>query len=322
MSCLSVFYGQGQIPEIMPVNIPDQLPAIELLKKENIFVMDETSASHQDIRPLKLVILNLMPLKITTETDLLRLLSNSPLQIEVDFLKIKGHTSKNTPEEHMQTFYQDFDRICHNKYDGLIITGAPVEHLPFEEVTYWDELRQIMDWADKHVFSTMFICWAAQAGLYHHYGIPKYPLNQKMFGIFRHPVSDDKLPIFRGFDDEFFVPHSRHTEILRSDIEKVEGLSIISESDESGVNMVIGKGGRQLFVTGHLEYSRYTLDNEYRRDLAKNLPIQVPVNYYAGDNPSNQPLIRWKSAANLLFANWLNYYVYQETPFDLSALSG
>ncbi len=304
----------------MPVNIPDQLPAIELLKKENIFVMDETSASHQDIRPLKLVILNLMPLKITTETDLLRLLSNSPLQIEVDFLKIKGHTSKNTPEEHMQTFYQDFDRICHNKYDGLIITGAPVEHLPFEEVTYWDELRQIMDWADKHVFSTMFICWAAQAGLYHHYEIPKYPLNQKMFGIFRHPVSDDKLPIFRGFDDEFFVPHSRHTEILRSDIEKVEGLSIISESDESGVNMVIGKGGRQLFVTGHLEYSRYTLDNEYRRDLAKNLPIQVPVNYYAGDNPSNQPLIRWKSAANLLFANWLNYYVYQETPYNLSEL--
>jgi homoserine O-succinyltransferase/O-acetyltransferase len=304
----------------MPVNIPDQLPAIELLKKENIFVMDETSASHQDIRPLKLVILNLMPLKITTETDLLRLLSNSPLQIEVDFLKIKGHTSKNTPLEHMRTFYQDFDRIRQNKYDGLIITGAPVEHLPFKEVTYWDELRQIMDWADKHVFSTMFICWAAQAGLYHHYGIPKYPLSQKMFGIFRHTVSDDKLPIFRGFDDEFFVPHSRHTEILRSDIENVEGLSIISESDESGVNMVIGKGGRQLFITGHLEYSRYTLDNEYKRDLAKNLPIQIPVNYYAGDDPSNQPLIRWKSAANLLFANWLNYYVYQETPYNLSEL--
>jgi homoserine O-succinyltransferase/O-acetyltransferase len=320
MPCLSVIDGQGQIPEIMPVNIPDQLPAIELLKKENIFVMDETSASHQDIRPLKLVILNLMPLKITTETDLLRLLSNSPLQIEVDFLKIKGHTSKNTPMEHMRTFYQDFDRIRQNKYDGLIITGAPVEHLPFKEVTYWDELRQIMDWADKHVFSTMFICWAAQAGLYHHYGIPKYPLNQKMFGIFRHTVSDDKLPIFRGFDDEFFVPHSRHTEILRSDIEKVEGLSIISESDESGVNMVTGKGGRQLFITGHLEYSRYTLDNEYRRDLAKNLPIQIPVNYYAGDDPSNQPLIRWKSAANLLFANWLNYYVYQETPYNLSEL--
>ncbi len=320
MSCLSVFYGQGQIPEIMPVNIPDQLPAIELLKKENIFVMDETSASHQDIRPLKVVILNLMPLKITTETDLLRLLSNSPLQLEVDFLKIKGHTSKNTPVEHMRTFYQDFDRIRQNKYDGLIITGAPVEHLPFREVTYWDELRQIMDWADKHVFSTMFICWAAQAGLFHHYGIPKYPLSQKMFGIFRHTVSDDKLPIFRGFDDEFFVPHSRHTEILRSDIEKVEGLSIISESEESGVNMVTGKGGRQLFITGHLEYSRYTLDNEYRRDLAKNLPIQVPVNYYAGDDPSNQPLIRWKSAANLLFVNWLNYYVYQETPYNLSEL--
>jgi len=320
MPCPSAFEGQGKLSEIMPVNIPDQLPAIEILKKENIFVMDETSASHQDIRPLKLVILNLMPLKITTETDLLRLLSNSPLQIEVDFLKIKGHTSKNTPVEHMKAFYQDFDRIRQSKYDGLIITGAPVEHLPFEEVTYWDELRQIMDWADKHVFSTMFICWAAQAGLYHHYGIPKYPLNQKMFGIFRHTVSDDKLPIFRGFDDEFFVPHSRHTEILRSDIIKVQGLSIISESDESGVNMVIGKGGRQLFITGHLEYSRNTLDNEYRRDLSKNLPIQVPVNYYAGDDPANQPLVRWKSAANLLFANWLNYYVYQETPYNLSEL--
>lgn len=304
----------------MPVNIPDQLPAIELLKKENIFVIDATRASHQDIRPLKIVILNLMPLKITTETDLLRLLSNSPLQIEVDFMKIQGHTSKNTPIEHMKTFYQDFGRIRNKKYDGMIITGAPVEHLPFGEVTYWKEMQAIMNWAETNVFSTLFICWAAQAALFHHYGIPKYPLPQKMFGIFRHTLSDDKLPIFRGFDDEYYVPHSRHTEIRRSDIEKAEGLSIISESEESGVNMVTGKGGRQLFITGHLEYARYTLDGEYRRDKAKNLPIQVPVNYYSGDDPSQQPLIRWKSAANLLFANWLNYYVYQETPYNLEEL--
>lgn len=305
----------------MPVNIPDQLPAIELLKKENIFVIDETRASHQDIRPLKIVILNLMPIKITTETDLLRLLSNSPLQIEVDFMKMQGHTSKNTPIEHMRTFYQDFDRIRIKKYDGMIITGAPVEHLPFEEVTYWNEMKEIMNWAETNVFSTLFICWAAQAALFYHYGIPKYPLPQKMFGVFKHTLSDDKLPIFRGFDDEYYVPHSRHTEIRRSDIEKAEGLSIISESDESGVNMVIGKGGRQLFITGHLEYARYTLDGEYRRDLAKNLPIQVPVNYYSGDDPLQQPLIRWKSAANLLFANWLNYYVYQETPYNLEDIN-
>lgn len=304
----------------MPVNIPDQLPAIELLKKENIFVIDETRASHQDIRPLKIVILNLMPLKITTETDLLRLLSNSPLQLEIDFIKIQGHTSKNTPVEHMRAFYQDFDLIRYKKYDGMIITGAPVEHLPFEEVTYWKEMQVIMNWAETNVFSTLFICWAAQASLFHHYKIPKYPLPQKMFGVFRHSLSDDKLPIFRGFDDEYYVPHSRHTEIRRSDIDKVEGLSIVSESEESGVNMVIGKGGRQLFITGHLEYARYTLDGEYRRDLAKNLPIQIPVNYYPGDDTSKPPVIKWKSAANLLFANWLNYYVYQETPYNLEEI--
>lgn len=304
----------------MPVNIPDQLPAIELLKKENIFVIDETRASHQDIRPLKIVILNLMPLKITTETDLLRLLSNSPLQLEIDFIKIQGHTSKNTPVEHMRAFYQDFDLIRNKKYDGMIITGAPVEHLPFEEVTYWKEMQVIMNWAETNVFSTLFICWAAQAALFHHYKIPKYPLPQKMFGVFRHSLSDDKLPIFRGFDDEYYVPHSRHTEIRRSDIDKVEGLSIVSESEESGVNMVIGKSGRQLFITGHLEYARYTLDGEYRRDLAKNLPIQIPVNYFPGDDTSKPPVIKWKSAANLLFANWLNYYVYQETPYNLEEI--
>lgn len=304
----------------MPVNIPDQLPAIQLLKEENIFVMDASRASQQDIRPLKLAILNLMPLKITTETDLLRLLSNSPLQIEVDFIKIKGHTSKNTPVEHMRAFYLNFDTIREKKYDGMIITGAPVEHLPFEEVTYWREMQEIMDWAKSHVFSTLFICWAAQAGLYHHYGVPKYPLGAKMFGVFKHSVSDDKLPIFRGFDDEFWVPHSRHTEIRRSDIENIPNLTILSESAESGVNMVVGKGGRQLFITGHLEYSRYTLDGEYRRDLAKHLPIEIPVNYYHDNDPSQPPVMRWKSAAHLLFSNWLNYYVYQETPYNLAEL--
>jgi homoserine O-succinyltransferase len=304
----------------MPVTIPDQLPAIELLKQENIFVMDQSRASHQDIRPLKIMILNLMPLKIITETDLLRLLSNSPLQIEVDFLKLKEHTSKNTPAEHMQAFYQPFSKLRKNNYDGMIITGAPVEHLPFEDVTYWNELQEIMDWAEQHVFSSLFICWAAQAGLYHHYGIPKYALKEKMFGVFRHTVSDDKLPIFRGFDDEYYVPHSRYTEIREEDIEKVNELNILSVSQESGMNMVVGRKGRQLFITGHLEYSRYTLDGEYRRDKAKNLPIQIPVNYYPYNDDRLTPLMRWKSAANLLFSNWLNYYVYQETPYNLKEI--
>jgi homoserine O-succinyltransferase/O-acetyltransferase len=306
----------------MPVTIPDQLPAIELLKQENIFVMDQTRASHQDIRPLRILILNLMPLKIITETDLLRLLSNSPLQIEVDFLKLKEHTSKNTSAEHMEAFYQPFSQLRKNNYDGMIITGAPVEHLPFEEVTYWKELQGIMEWAEYHVFSSLFICWAAQAGLYHHYGIPKYALKEKMFGVFRHTAADDKLPIFRGFDDEFYVPHSRHTEIRADDIEKVAGLNVLSTSPESGVNMVVGKRGRQLFITGHLEYSRFTLDGEYRRDKAKNLPIRIPVNYYPGDDDRLAPVMRWKSAANLLFSNWLNYYVYQETPYNLEEIHG
>jgi homoserine O-succinyltransferase len=304
----------------MPLNIPDQLPAIELLKQENIFVMNESRAIHQDIRPLKIIILNLMPLKIKTETDLLRLLSNSPLQIEVDFLKLKGHTSKNTSEAHMKAFYQPFSKLRKKNYDGMIITGAPVEHLPFEEVDSWGELREIMDWAEHHVFSTLFICWAAQAGLYHHYGIPKYPLSQKMFGIFRHRLLDDKLPIFRGFDDEYFVPHSRHTEIRKADIDKVSQLSLLSYSEESGINMVLGNKGRQIFITGHLEYSRFTLDQEYKRDIAKNLPIQLPLNYYPGDDPEQPPLMGWKSAANLFFSNWMNYYVYQETPYNLEEI--
>lgn len=305
----------------MPLNIPDKLPAIELLREENIFVMNESRASHQDIRPLKIIILNLMPLKISTETDLLRLLSNSPLQIEIDLMKIKGHTPKNTPSEHMKMFYRDFDQLRDQKYDGMIITGAPVELLEFEEVTYWDEMKQILDWAEHHVTSTLFICWAAQAGLYHHYNVPKYPLSEKMFGVFEHYLSNSKLPIFRGFDDVFYVPHSRHTEIREEDIKKVSELEIIAGSKEAGVTIVKARNGRQLFVTGHSEYSRHTLDAEYKRDKAKNLPIEVPINYYPDDDPKNTPLMRWKSTANLLFSNWLNYYVYQETPYNLEEIS-
>ena len=305
----------------MPLNVPDKLPAIKILKKENIFVMDETSASHQDIRPLRIIILNLMPLKVIAETDLLRLLSNSPLQIEIDFLKMKGHTPKNTPSEHMEMFYRNFDELNDKKYDGMIITGAPVELLPFEEVNYWDEMREILNWAEHHVYSTLFICWAAQAGLYHYYGIPKYPLPRKMFGVFKHTHSNSKLPILRGFDDVFFMPHSRHTEIRKEDIEKVKALQVISSSKEAGVAIVKAKNGRQLFITGHAEYSRHTLDNEYQRDLAKNLPISVPVNYYPDDDPLEKPLMRWGSTANLLFSNWLNYYVYQETPYDLEEIT-
>lgn len=301
----------------MPLNIPDRLPAIELLQKENIFVIDETRASHQDIRPLKIVILNLMPLKITTETDLLRVLSNSPLQIQIDFLKIKDHQYKNISAEHMTMFYKTFDQIKNKKYDGMIITGAPVEHLPFDEVTYWGEMKEILDWSVNHVTSTLFICWASQAALFHFYGIPKYPLEKKMFGVFKHHVSDNKLPIFRGFDDEFYVPHSRHTEVRSEDILNVPGLEIISASDEAGVNMVMARNGRQIFITGHAEYARDTLNNEYKRDLEKNLPIDIPENYYPDNDPEKKPLLRWRSAASLLFTNWLNYYVYQETPYNL-----
>ena len=304
----------------MPLNIPDKLPAIKTLQDENIFVMNETQASHQDIRPLKIIILNLMPLKDTTETDLLRLLSNSPLQIEIDFLKIKGHTPKNTPSEHMSAFYRNLDELSNKKYDGMIITGAPVELLPFEEVTYWDEMKQILDWSVHHVTSTLFICWAAQAGLFHFYGVPKYPLDKKMFGVFEHTFSDKKLPIFRGFDDVFHIPHSRHTEIRAGDIEKVQDLEIIASSEEAGVCMVKAKNGRQLFITGHAEYSRHTLDSEFKRDKAKKLPIEKPVNYYRENNSEKSPVMSWSSTANLLFSNWLNYYVYQETPYDLEQI--
>ena len=293
------------------------MPAVEILKSENIFVMDSQQASTQDIRPLRIVILNLMPLKITTETDLIRLLSNTPLQIEVDFLKISGHISKNTPVEHMMTFYKDFSTLRNENYDGMIITGAPVEQMPFEEVDYWKEVSEIFDWARTHVTSTLYICWAAQAGLYHFYGVPKYPLPQKMFGIFKHKVYDHQNPIFRGFDDELYVPHSRHTEVRKSDIEKVPELTLLSESEESGVYMVMARGGREFFITGHSEYSPYTLDTEYRRDLDKGLPIEMPLNYYRNNDPKKGPLVRWRGHANLLFSNWLNYFVYQQTPYDI-----
>jgi len=279
--------------------------------------MDESRASQQDIRPLKIIIVNLMPIKVTTETDLIRLLSNTPLQIEIEFLRMKGHKSKNTSDVHMKAFYKTFDQLKSHNYDGMIFTGAPVEMLPFEEVTYWKELTEIFEWSRVHVTSSMFICWAAQAGLHHFYGIPKYLLPEKMFGVFKHRNLNDKLPIFRGFDDEYYVPHSRHTEVLEADIEKVKELKIVSKSDESGVNMVMTPNGRQFFVTGHSEYSRFTLDTEYKRDVKKNLPIQIPANYYPDNDPNKEPVMRWRGHSNLLISNWLNYYVYQATPYNL-----
>jgi homoserine O-succinyltransferase len=305
----------------MPLNLKKNLPAIELLKKEHIFVMDSLRADEQDIRPLRLVVLNLMPLKITTETDLVRLLSNSPLQIELDFMKIKGHTPKNTPIEHMQEFYKDFETMENSCYDGMIVTGAPVEQMDFEEVTYWPEIVRIFDWARTHVTSTLYICWAAQAGLYHFFGVPKYQLPSKMFGVFRHTLREPFLPIFRGFDDEFYVPHSRHTEVRREDILKVPELKLLSESEESGVYMAMSRGGREFFITGHSEYSPYTLNDEYVRDKKKGLPISIPKNYYRNDDPAQGPVVRWRGHANLLFSNWLNYYVYQETPFNIDDIT-
>ncbi len=301
----------------MPLNLPDKLPAIEILKGENIFVIDSSRANQQDIRPLRMVVLNLMPLKITTETDLVRLLSNTPLQLEISFMKIKSHTSKNTPIEHMQTFYNDFDEMRHQKFDGMIITGAPVELMDYEEVSYWNEITEIFDWARTHVTSTFYICWAAQAGLYHHYGIPKYPLVKKKFGVYEHLALDPLHPIFRGFDDVFYVPHSRHTEVRKEDILNVPQLKLLSESEGAGVYMVEGREGREFFVTGHSEYSPFTLDVEYRRDKEKGLPIELPQNYYRDNDPTKEPLVRWRGHANLLFSNWLNYFVYQETPYNI-----
>lgn len=304
----------------MPLRLPDKLPAIELLKKENIFVMDDSRATSQDIRPLRIVILNLMPLKITTETDLVRLLSNTPLQMEIYFMKLKSHTSKNTPIEHMMMFYKDFDVLEKEKFDGMIITGAPIEHLEFEDVEYWNEISKIFAWADTHVTSTMYICWAAQAGLYYHYGVPKYQLPKKMFGIFQQHTLQPQIPLFRGFDDVFYMPHSRHTEVRREDIEKHNELEIVAESPDSGVSIVMARGGRQIFVTGHMEYSPYTLDSEYLRDLGKRDDVDMPKNYYRDNDPQKAPNVTWRAHANLLFSNWINYYIYQETPYNIEEI--
>lgn len=304
----------------MPLRIPDKLPAIDILKKENIFVMDNTRAHTQDIRPLKIVILNLMPLKITTETDLVRLLSNTPLQIDITFMKLKSHTPKNTPIEHMMMFYKDFDVIKEERFDGMIITGAPVENFEFEEVGYWKEITTIFEWAKSHITSTMYICWAAQAGLYYHYGIPKHPLKKKMFGIFEQRCNDPLLPIFRGFDDIFYMPQSRHTEVRKEDIISDDRLHLIAESEESGPTIITANGGREFFITGHFEYAPLTLDQEYRRDLGKRDDVEMPKNYYIDNNPENKPLVRWRAHANLFFTNWINYYVYQETPYDINMI--
>ncbi|MBQ2209461.1 MAG: homoserine O-succinyltransferase [Prevotella sp.] len=304
----------------MPLRLPDKLPAIELLKQENIFVMDDSRAHMQDIRPLRIAILNLMPLKITTETDLIRLLSNTPLQLEISFMKLKSHTPKNTPIEHMMMFYRDFEQMRLEKYDGMIITGAPVETLEYEDVNYWTEMTAIFDWARTHVTSTLYICWAAQAGLYYYYGVPKYPLEKKMFGIFpQHPL-EPQLPIFRGFDDVFQMPHSRHTEIRREDILANPDLTLIAESPDCGVSMVMARGGREFFITGHLEYAPNTLDNEYKRDKDIRDDVDLPKNYYRDNNPANGPMVSWRAHANLLYSNWINYYVYQETPYDINLI--
>jgi homoserine O-succinyltransferase len=304
----------------MPLRLPDQLPAIDLLKHENIFVMNDSRAHAQDIRPLKIVILNLMPLKITTETDLIRLLSNTPLQLDISFMKLKSHTPKNTPIEHMMMFYRDFEVMRHEKFDGMIITGAPVETLEYEDVSYWSEIVDIFEWAKTHVTSTLYICWAAQAGLYYHYGIPKYPLQKKMFGIFPQHALDAQLPIFRGFDDEFMMPHSRHTELHREDILANPDLKLIAESPDSGVSIVMAREGREFFITGHLEYAPNTLDTEYRRDKDIRKDVDIPYNYYRFNDPSQPPLVTWRAHANLLYSNWINYYVYQETPYDINLI--
>ena len=304
----------------MPVKIPDTLPAMGVLESENIFVMGENRALHQDIRPLRLAILNLMPTKVVTETQLLRLLGNTPLQVEIELLHMESHEAKNTAAEHLLEHYTPFREVRDQSFDGLIITGAPVEQLPFEQVDYWPELVELMDWARSHVYSTLYICWGAQAGLYHYYGVPKYDLPAKMFGVFEHTVSIRYERLMRGFDDVFYAPHSRHTEIRREDVLAVPELVLLSESSESGVYIVLSADRRHVFVTGHSEYDPLTLQGEYVRDVNRGLPIAVPRNYYPGDDPGREPIVRWRSHASLLFANWLNYYVYQQTPYDLARL--
>lgn len=300
----------------MPIKVADGLPAIVTLEKENIFVMPERVAAHQDIRPLKILILNLMPTKITTETQMLRLLSNTPLQMEIELLQAATHNSKNTSSEYLLEFYRTFQEIKSNRYDGMVITGAPIELMPFEQVDYWPELCEIFEWSKTHVYSTFHICWAAQAGLYYHYGVPKYELDEKMFGIFSHKNLVPTHPLMRGFDDIFWAPHSRHTEVHKEDIDKVDDIEILSSSDEAGVYIVAEKNGRQFFVTGHSEYDRDTLAKEYFRDVKKDLDINMPRHYFPDDDPTKTPPLKWRSHANLLYTNWLNYFVYQKTPFD------
>lgn len=305
----------------MPICVPNALPAVKVLESENIFVMTEQRAHHQDIRPLSIAILNLMPKKLETETELLRLLGNTPLQVEVELIQSSVHISKNTPEEHLLKFYKTFDDIKNERYDGLIITGAPVEHLPFTQVDYWDELCRIMEWSKTHVYSTFHICWGAQAGLYYHYGIEKHPLPQKCFGVFPHKVLSPSHPLLRGFDDVFYAPHSRHTSIDIKDVDAVPSLTTLSCSDEAGLYIACDDKAKRIFVTGHSEYDIFTLRDEYLRDKGKGLPIEVPKNYFESDDPKGAVLQRWRGHAHLLFSNWLNYFVYQATPYDLSKLS-
>lgn len=303
----------------MPVNLPSHLPAVETLSKENIFVMTEERALSQDIRPLEIGIVNLMPTKITTETQLLRLLANTPLQIEITLIQMWNHVPQNTSPEHLSTFYRAFRDVRHKRFDGLIITGAPVETLPFHEVDYWDDLCALMEWSVTHAYSTLHICWGAQAGLFYHYGVDKYPLAEKMFGVFTHKVLLPSSRLMRGFDSEFFAPHSRHATVREEDI-LAAGLFLMAKSAEAGVYIAASPDRRQVFVTGHPEYDPLTLDAEYRRDVNKGMPAKLPVNYYEGDDPDNPPIVRWRAHVHLLFANWLNYYVYQETPYNLSAI--
>ena len=304
----------------MPIKIPNQLPATRTLRSENIFVMTETRAITQDIRPLQILLLNLMPTKVDTETQLARVLGNTPLQIELELIAPAGHISRNTSQEHMLSFYKTFDEVKGRTFDGLVITGAPVEHLPFEEVDYWEELCGIMEWSKTHVHSTLHICWGAQAGLYYHYGIPKRQLERKLFGVFRHTLEDPNFILFRGFDDQFWVPHSRNTTVDRADIEAVPELKILSNSPEAGVYAVKTAQGRQVFLMGHAEYDRDTLKKEYLRDVAAGVDIQLPRHYFPEDDPSREPMVRWRSCAHLLYGNWLNYCVYQTTPYDIGGI--
>lgn len=304
----------------MPIKIPDSLPATHILEGENIFVMTEYRAMHQDIRPLKLLILNLMPTKIVTETQLLRKFSNTPLQIHVELLQMATHEAQNVDRGHLESFYTTFPEIKGNYYDGLVITGAPVENLDFTSVGYWPELCEIMEWSKTHVHATLHICWGAQAALFYHYGIPKYPLPEKLFGVFQHVVLKKSSPLFRGFDDRFYAPHSRHTEVLEEDIRKVPGLEVLAVSDEAGVFAVKTEDSRQFFFLGHLEYDRDTLKLEYLRDVGRGLPIKPPRHYFPDDDPLRTPVVRWRSAGQLIYTNWLNYYVYQTTPYDLTEL--